>query len=53
VVDANGALIGIVALGDIARNACSTPLHRTEIPSLAKTLASITERRWSDVAAAQ
>jgi CBS domain-containing protein len=53
VVDANGALIGIVALGDIARNACSTPFHRTEIPGLANTLASITERRWSDVAAAQ
>lgn len=53
VIDANGALIGIVALGDIARSAQSTPFRRTEIPGLAKTLASITERRSSHVAAAE
>lgn len=53
VTDSNGVLAGIVALGDIARSAQSSPLRKTEIPGLAKTLASITERRWSDVAAAE
>jgi CBS domain-containing protein len=47
VVDDAGRLVGIVALGDIARSAHSSPLHVAEIPGLARTLASITERRAS------
>jgi len=46
VVGFDGELVGIVTLGDIARSAHSSPLHATELPGLARTLASITERRW-------
>jgi len=52
VVGFDGELVGIVTLGDIARSAQSSPLHLTELPGLAKTLASITERRWGDSATA-
>jgi CBS domain-containing protein len=51
ITDANGKLVGIIALGDIARSAQSSPLHLSEIPGLAKTLAGITERRSRAVAA--
>jgi len=53
VVGFDGELVGIVALGDIARSAQSSPLRLTELPGLASTLASITERRWPESAAAQ
>ncbi|HEY0464151.1 MAG TPA: CBS domain-containing protein [Polyangiaceae bacterium] len=53
VVGFDGELVGIVTLGDIARSAHSSPLRITELPGLASTLASITERRWPDHAAAQ
>jgi len=53
VVGFDGELVGIVTLGDIARSAHSSPLRVTELPGLASTLASITERRWPDSAAAQ
>ena len=53
VVGFDGELVGIVTLGDIARSADSSPLRLTELPGLASTLANITERRWSDSAAAQ
>ncbi|MEO7035796.1 MAG: CBS domain-containing protein [Polyangiaceae bacterium] len=53
VVGFDGELVGIVTLGDIARSAEATPLHIQELPGLARTLASITERRWADSAAAQ
>ena len=54
VVGFDGELVGIVTLGDIARSAHSSPLRGvTELPGLASTLASITERRWPDSAAAQ
>ena len=47
----DGELVGIITLGDIARSAQSSPLRLTEVPGLAKTLASITERRWANSAA--
>jgi CBS domain-containing protein len=53
VVDSHGVLVGIVTLGDIARSAHSSPLRLTELPGLATTLASITERRWTSGPAAQ
>lgn len=53
VVDAAGKLAGIIALGDIARSSQSSPARMVEVPGLAKTLASITERRWSEAVAAQ
>ena len=53
VVAANGKLAGIVTLGDIARNAQSSPLRVTELPGLARTLASITEQRGTRLAAAE
>ena len=53
VVGFDGELVGIVTLGDIARSAHSSPLRLTELPGLASTLASITERRWTNGAAAQ
>lgn len=49
VVDGLGRLVGIVALGDLARTA-QNPLHITESPALAKTLAGITERRMDGIA---
>jgi CBS-domain-containing membrane protein len=53
VVDASGKLTDIIALGDIARSSQSSPMRMTEIPGLAKTLPSVTERRWGHAAAAQ
>lgn len=53
VVDSAGKLAGIVTLGDIARSARSSPLRVTDIPGLAKTLASITEQRHTAQAAAE
>jgi CBS domain-containing protein len=53
VVGSSGTLVGIVTVGDIARSAQSSPLRVTEIPGLAKTIASITERRSAPAAAAQ
>jgi predicted transcriptional regulator len=50
VMGLDGELVGIITLGDIARSSQSSPLRLTEIPGLAKTLASITERRWPDSA---
>ena len=52
VVGFDGELVGIVTLGDIARSAQSSPLHVAELPGLARTLASITERRWGESAVA-
>lgn len=52
VVDSRGKVVGIVALGDLARSAQSGPRHLAEIPGLAKTLAGITRRRSSEVAVA-
>lgn len=51
VVDADGKLIGIVTLGDIARSSQSAPIHLTEVPGLAKTLACITQPRRESSAA--
>ena len=53
VVDSHGRLVGIVALADIAQSAQSSALRMTEIPGLARTLASITERRRAESVAAQ
>jgi CBS domain-containing protein len=53
VVDGGGKLRGIVTLGDIARSSQSSAVRMAEIPGLAKTLASITERRPGEAAAAQ
>lgn len=53
VVDDDGRLAGIVALGDIARSARSSPLRIAEVPGLAKTLACITEQRHASGAAAE
>jgi CBS domain-containing protein len=53
VVGSEGKLVGIVALGDLARSTQSGPRHVTEIPGLAKTLAGITQRRWDGGAVAQ
>jgi len=53
VVGFDGELVGIVTLGDIARSAHSSAFRATELPGLAGTLATITERRWRDSAAAQ
>lgn len=52
VVDAEGRLLGIVSLGDLAHHAHSSPLRMPEIPGVAKTLAVITERRQPQPAAA-
>jgi len=52
VVGFDGELVGIVTLGDIARSAQSSPLHVAELPGLARTLASVTERRWGESAVA-
>lgn len=52
VVDSEGELLGIVALGDIARSSQSSPLRMTEVPGVAKTLAQISERRQSRSSAA-
>jgi CBS domain-containing protein len=49
----DGELVGIVTLADIARSSQSSPLRVTELPGLARTLASITERRLGDGAAAE
>lgn len=49
VVDSLGRLVGIVSLADIAR-AAQHPLHITESPALARTLAGITERRLDGAA---
>lgn len=51
VLGSDGELVGIVTLGDIVRSAQASPLRVTELPGLARTLASITERRWADSAA--
>jgi CBS-domain-containing membrane protein len=51
VVDTFGKLVGIVALGDIARSAQSSPIRLKEIPGLARTLAGITERRHPEASA--
>lgn len=53
VIGFDGQLVGIVTLGDIARSAHSNPFRATELPGLAGTLASITERRWRESASAQ
>ena len=53
VVDVYGGLVGIITLGDIARHARSSPLRVAELPGLASTLASITERRWPAIVAQQ
>jgi CBS domain-containing protein len=53
VVDSEGMLVGIVTLGDLARSAQSSPLHLSQIPGVAKTLAGITQRRSGQVAAAE
>lgn len=53
VVDSARKLVGIVALGDIARSAQSSPLKVTEIPGLARTLAGITARRSAQATAAE
>ncbi len=45
VVDLVGALVGIVTLGDIARFSGTSPIHAVSAPALAKTLASVSERR--------
>jgi CBS domain-containing protein len=50
VVDLIGNLIGMVTLADIARHAHG-PRHVAAAPALAKTLASITERRGEAAAA--
>lgn len=47
VVAEDGALLGIVTLGDLAHNASSSPLRVPAIPGVAKTLAAVTERRPS------
>lgn len=52
VVDSNRRLMGIVTLADIARSTHTSPLGITEVPGLARTLASITKER-SEAAAAQ
>lgn len=49
VIDGLGRLVGIVTLADLARTA-QHPLHITETPALAKTLAGITERRMDGIA---
>lgn len=53
VVDSSGELVGIVALGDIARSAQSSPLKVAESPGLARTLAGITARRSAQATAAE
>ena len=52
VVGPGAELVGIITIGDIARNASSSPLRVAELPGLASTLASITERRSPDGARA-
>ena len=52
VVDADGKLVGILSLADLARSAHSSPLRMPAIPGVAKTLAVITERRQPVPAAA-
>lgn len=52
VVGSDGKLVGIVALGDLARAAHSSPLHMPAIPGVAKTLATVTARRQPAPAAA-
>jgi CBS domain-containing protein len=47
VLGLDGELVGIVTLADIARSEQESPLHIAALPGLARTLASITERRWS------
>jgi CBS domain-containing protein len=53
VVNFSGKLAGIVTLGDIARYARSSPLHVAAAPGLARTLASILERRAAEPVAAE
>lgn len=53
VVDAEGKLVGIIGLGDIARSAQSTPMHLTEVPGVAKTLACVTQPRPRAAVAAE
>ncbi|HEV8245190.1 MAG TPA: CBS domain-containing protein [Polyangiaceae bacterium] len=49
VVSDQGELVGIVALGDLARDAFSSPIRMPlAIPGLAKTLAAVTERRAAE-----
>jgi CBS-domain-containing membrane protein len=52
VVDSEGRLLGIVTLGDLARVTQASPLRMAAIPGVARTLASVTERRRPAVAAA-
>jgi CBS domain-containing protein len=53
VLGLDGELVGIVTLADIARSEQESPLHIAALPGLARTLASITERRWSDQSSPQ
>ncbi|HEY2410033.1 MAG TPA: CBS domain-containing protein [Polyangiaceae bacterium] len=53
VVNSDGKLVGIVGLGDIARSSQDLPLHVTEVPGVAKTLACVTQPRSREVAAAE
>jgi CBS domain-containing protein len=50
VLDFTGCVIGMITLADIARHAQS-PLHVAAAPGLARTLASVTERRVPAIAA--
>jgi CBS domain-containing protein len=52
VVDSDGKVLGIVTLGDLARMTQSSPLRMTAVPGVAKTLATVTERRQPIAAAA-
>lgn len=53
VVDTDGKLVGVVTLADIARSSQAGPLRMTEAPGVAKTLASITQRRQPSAVAAE
>ncbi len=47
VVDAQGRVVGIVTLGDIAHGADSNRMRNiVDSPRVARTLAAITEKRW-------
>jgi CBS domain-containing protein len=53
VIDASRKLVGLITLGDLARDAMSSPLRMPAIPGVAKTLSAVTERRFANGHAAE
>lgn len=48
VVGSRGELVGLITLGDLAHSAVSSTLHMAAAPAVVRTLAAVTEQRWSN-----